>query len=152
MRTASQNRDTAETKIQLSLNIDGSGKADIDTGVPFFDHMLTLFSRHGLFDVELDADGDLELAKGWNAQAGVHWNWTQVWSSNMNIAYANLSDVPESFDADFIKTGGSVHVNLIYKYDERINGGIEFMHGERTNVNNSDGHAQRLQFSLIYYF
>ena len=61
MRTASQNRDTAETKIQLSLNIDGSGKADIDTGVPFFDHMLTLLSRHSLIDLTVKVDGDVEV-------------------------------------------------------------------------------------------
>ncbi len=61
MRTASQNRDTAETKIQLSLNIDGSGKADINTGIPFFDHMLTLLSRHSLIDLTVKVDGDVEV-------------------------------------------------------------------------------------------
>jgi len=61
MRTASQKRDTAETKIQLSLDIDGSGKGKIDTGIPFFDHMLTLFSRHGLIDLDVTVDGDVEV-------------------------------------------------------------------------------------------
>ena len=61
MRTSSQKRDTAETKIQLSLNIDGSGKADIDTGIPFFDHMLTLLSRHSLIDLTVKVDGDVEV-------------------------------------------------------------------------------------------
>ena len=61
MRTASQNRDTAETKIQLSLNIDGSGNSNIDTGIPFFDHMLTLFSRHSLIDLDVKVDGDTEV-------------------------------------------------------------------------------------------
>jgi len=61
MRTASQKRDTAETKINLSLNIDGSGKNDIDTGIPFFDHMLTLFSRHGLINLDVKVDGDVEV-------------------------------------------------------------------------------------------
>lgn len=61
MRTASQNRDTAETKIQLSLDIDGSGKADIDTGIPFFDHMLTLLTRHSLIDLTVKVDGDIEV-------------------------------------------------------------------------------------------
>ena len=61
MRTASQKRDTAETKINLSLNIDGSGKSEIDTGIPFFDHMLTLFSRHGLINLDVKVDGDVEV-------------------------------------------------------------------------------------------
>ena len=61
MRTASQKRDTAETKINLSLNIDSSGKNEIDTGIPFFDHMLTLFSRHGLINLDVKVDGDVEV-------------------------------------------------------------------------------------------
>ena len=61
MRTASQKRDTAETKINLSLNIDGSGKNKIDTGIPFFDHMLTLFSRHGLINLDVKVDGDVAV-------------------------------------------------------------------------------------------
>lgn len=54
-------RETGETNIELKLNLDGSGAAEIDTGVPFFDHMLTLFSKHGLFDVTLSARGDTEV-------------------------------------------------------------------------------------------
>ena len=54
-------RDTAETKIQLKLNLDGSGQSSIDTGVPFFDHMLTLFSRHSLIDLEIQVQGDVEV-------------------------------------------------------------------------------------------
>lgn len=60
-RTASIKRDTAETRIELSLNLDGTGKADINTGVGFFDHMLTLFAKHGLFDLSVKCDGDLEV-------------------------------------------------------------------------------------------
>ena len=60
-RTASQNRNTAETKIQLSLNLDGDGTSKINTGVPFFDHMLTLFSRHSLIDLDVTVDGDVEV-------------------------------------------------------------------------------------------
>ncbi len=61
MRSASQQRNTAETKIQLSLNIDGSGKNAINTGIPFFDHMLTAFSKHGLIDLDVTVDGDVEV-------------------------------------------------------------------------------------------
>ena len=60
-RTAIINRKTKETDIEMILRLDGSGKANIDTGVGFFDHMLDGFSRHGLFDLTLKVDGDLEV-------------------------------------------------------------------------------------------
>lgn len=60
-RTASISRKTAETAIELTLNLDGSGIANVDTGVGFFDHMLTLFARHGLFDLTVKAVGDLHV-------------------------------------------------------------------------------------------
>ncbi len=58
MRTAAINRKTNETDIRLTLNLDGSGKSEINSGVGFFDHMLTLFARHGRFDLNLVCDGD----------------------------------------------------------------------------------------------
>lgn len=61
MRTSSQSRTTAETDIQLSLNLDGSGQCNINTGVPFFDHMLTLFSRHSLIDLDVQVKGDVQV-------------------------------------------------------------------------------------------
>ncbi|MEM9445146.1 MAG: imidazoleglycerol-phosphate dehydratase HisB [Verrucomicrobiota bacterium] len=60
-RKASLERNTSETKIKLSLGIDGKGQSKIDTRVPFFDHMLTLFSKHSLIDLEAIADGDVEV-------------------------------------------------------------------------------------------
>lgn len=60
-RTAEQKRKTAETDISLKIGLDGDGVSQIDTGVPFFDHMLTLFSRHGLFDLECKVNGDTEV-------------------------------------------------------------------------------------------
>lgn len=60
-RTATITRTTKETDISLTLEIDGTGKTDIDTGVPFFDHMLDAFARHGLFDLTAKAKGDLEV-------------------------------------------------------------------------------------------
>ncbi len=60
-RTATINRQTAETQIQLTLNIDGTGKSHIQTGVGFFDHMLTLFAKHSLMDLEIHANGDLDV-------------------------------------------------------------------------------------------
>ena len=58
MRRSEINRRTAETKISLELELDGSGKSDIATGVGFLDHMLTLFARHGRFDLSVKCDGD----------------------------------------------------------------------------------------------
>lgn len=58
-RTAVLERNTSETKIRLLLNLDGTGKANISTGIGFFDHMLNSFARHGFFDLELKVDGDL---------------------------------------------------------------------------------------------
>lgn len=60
-RTAKLSRKTAETDIALSLEIDGTGVSNIDTGVPFFDHMLTLFAKHGLFNLEIKATGDVAV-------------------------------------------------------------------------------------------
>ena len=58
MRTATINRKTNETDIRLTLNLDGTGKSEISSGVGFLDHMLTLFARHGRFDLTLVCDGD----------------------------------------------------------------------------------------------
>lgn len=60
-RISSIVRNTNETKIDLRLNLDGTGKADIHSGVGFFDHMMNGFARHGLFDVDLKVKGDLEV-------------------------------------------------------------------------------------------
>ena len=58
-RTASYRRTTQETDISVTINLDGQGKSDIHTGIGFFDHMLDGFARHGLFDLEVKAEGDL---------------------------------------------------------------------------------------------
>ncbi len=60
-RTAVIERVTRETRIRLSLEIDGKGEANICTSVPFLDHMLNLFARHGLFDLEVEAQGDIDI-------------------------------------------------------------------------------------------
>ncbi|MDF9747336.1 imidazoleglycerol-phosphate dehydratase HisB [Natrinema salsiterrestre] len=60
-RTATVTRETAETTIECTLEIDGSGTATVDTGIGFFDHMLTSFAKHGLFDLAVECDGDLEI-------------------------------------------------------------------------------------------
>ena len=54
-------RETKETRVKISLNLDGEGKGEINTGAPFFDHMLELFSRHGFFNLSVEARGDVEV-------------------------------------------------------------------------------------------
>lgn len=61
MRTAQVSRDTLETQITVNLNLDGTGKATLNTGVPFFDHMLDQIARHGLIDLDIQAKGDLHI-------------------------------------------------------------------------------------------
>ena len=60
-RTASIERDTSETQIQLKLDLDGTGVSKIETGIPFFEHMLTQISKHGMLDLEIVAQGDIEV-------------------------------------------------------------------------------------------
>jgi imidazoleglycerol-phosphate dehydratase len=60
-RTAEVTRNTNETQIVVSVNLDGTGKGEISTGIPFFDHMLQLFSKHGYFDLSIEAKGDIDI-------------------------------------------------------------------------------------------
>ncbi len=60
-RVATLSRQTTETEITVKLAVDGKGSSKIDTGIPFFDHMLTLFAKHGLFDLEVKARGDVAV-------------------------------------------------------------------------------------------
>ncbi|MFA9465772.1 MAG: imidazoleglycerol-phosphate dehydratase HisB [Velocimicrobium sp.] len=61
VRKSKRSRDTEETKITVSLNLDGTGKSVIDTGIGFFDHMLKSFAKHGFFDLDVMCKGDLEV-------------------------------------------------------------------------------------------
>ena len=60
-RTAAVRRETAETEIEVTLGLDGDGDSTVDTGVGFFDHMLEAVATHGLFDLTVRCDGDLEI-------------------------------------------------------------------------------------------
>jgi len=61
MRTATVERNTLETRIRVTVNLDGSGRSELETGVPFFDHMLDQVARHGLIDLSIEAEGDIEI-------------------------------------------------------------------------------------------
>ena len=61
MRTATVSRTTRETDITITLDLDGVGRADVSTGIGFYDHLLTSFAHHGLFDLTIDARGDLDV-------------------------------------------------------------------------------------------
>lgn len=67
-RTATVQRETRETRVCLSLNLDGQGRARTETGIGFLDHMLTLFAHHGLFDLEVTCQGDLEVDEHHSAE------------------------------------------------------------------------------------
>lgn len=67
-RLARVERETKETRISLSLQVDGQGKAEIDTGIGFLDHMLSLFAHHGLFDLTVSCQGDLEIDEHHSAE------------------------------------------------------------------------------------
>jgi len=60
-RTASVKRDTLETRIEVSINLDGNGKAELDTGIPFLEHMLDQIARHGMLDITIKAKGDTDI-------------------------------------------------------------------------------------------
>ena len=60
-RTARVNRDTLETKIQVEVNLDGTGKSQFDTGVPFLEHMMDQIARHGLIDISIGCEGDIHI-------------------------------------------------------------------------------------------
>ncbi len=67
-RSARVERETRETRISLSLHVDGQGLAEVDTGIGFLDHMLTLFAHHGLFDLAVSCQGDLEVDEHHSAE------------------------------------------------------------------------------------
>ena len=76
-RTAMKSRKTKETDIRVSLNLDGNGDHRIATGIPFFDHMLAQIARHGHFDLEIEAKGDLEI-DGHHTVEDVGWVFGQA--------------------------------------------------------------------------
>ena len=74
-RKATVKRDTLETKIQVSLNLDGNGKSKLDTGVAFLEHMLDQVARHGMFDLDVLAKGDVESWRAIDHSASTSRYW-----------------------------------------------------------------------------
>ena len=86
-REASVERNTKETEIKLKLVLDGTGYSDIETGVGFFDHMLDAFGRHGLFDLNVKAEGDIEV----DAHHTVEDVGARCCSINTNLSFFNTT-------------------------------------------------------------
>ena len=102
MRKGSITRKTGETAIDLSLVVDGSGKADIATGIGFLDHMLTLFAAHGLFDLTVHAQGDLAVDDPWDPEQNVRGGTTYLrrlldrFGGDLQLALAAYNAGPEA--------------------------------------------------------
>ena len=75
-RTATVTRNTLESQITISVNLDGTGKANLDTPVPFLNHMLDQIARHGLIDLDIKAAGDTEIDDHHTVEdIGITWGW-----------------------------------------------------------------------------
>ncbi len=110
------------------------------------------FANAGTPNAALDGDGKLELAKGWNANMGLHLDLPGKFSSNFHYAYTKLSDIPDLFPADEMAEAWAAHANLIYDWNSQLRLGIEYMWGEREIVSGDNGDDARLQFSTFYYY
>src|SRR5699024_4284003 len=86
VRKASGSRSTAETDISIALNLDGTGQSNIDTGIRFLDHMLDQISKHGLIDLDLQCNGDLEVDEHHTIEEDR--KSTRLNSSHVSISYA----------------------------------------------------------------
>jgi len=129
-RTAHIRRSTKETQIDLRLNLDGRGKSEISTGIPFFDHMLDLVTRHGGFDLRLKATGDLDvdqhhtvedvgiaLGKAVNSELG----------NKRGILRAGyfLMPMDETLAAAAVDIGGRAFCVVKAKFSSRLVGGFQ---------------------------
>jgi hypothetical protein len=133
--------DVNEAYLGLGIGYSSGGVTDILT-----------FANGQVPNALLDEHYELQMTEAWNTQIALHWPWTPRWSSNLSYAYARLTSVPMGLDPDLIREGWSVHANLIYRHDERLTAGFEYMYGYRENIDSQDGDADRIQFSLFYYF
>jgi len=129
-RTARIQRNTKETQIDLRLNLDGRGKSEISTGIAFFDHMLDLVTRHGGFDLRLNATGDLEVDQHHTVEdVGI------ALGEAVNAALGNkrgilragyfLMPMDETLAAAAIDLGGRVFCVVNAKFSARTVGGFQ---------------------------
>ncbi len=89
MRSATIDRKTGETEIHLTLELDGRGKAKVNTGIGFLDHMLALFAHHGLFDLTIQAKGDLHVDATTRSKT-----WRSAWVRRSTGRWATRRDRP----------------------------------------------------------
>jgi imidazoleglycerol-phosphate dehydratase len=129
-RTASIARKTKETQITLRLNLDGRGKSDVSTGIPFFDHMLDLVTRHGGFDLKLKATGDLDVDQHHTVEdVGI------AFGEAVNAALGNrkgilragyfLMPMDETLAASAIDLGGRAFCVVKAKFSSRLVGDFQ---------------------------
>jgi imidazoleglycerol-phosphate dehydratase len=129
-RTARIQRNTKETRIALSLNLDGRGKSAISTGIPFFDHMLDLVARHGALDLQLQATGDLDVDQHHTVEdVGI------AFGEAINAALGNkrgilragyfLMPMDETLAAAAIDFGGRAFCVVKAKFSARTVGGFQ---------------------------
>ena len=123
-RTATVTRNTAETKITVHVNLDGTGKANLSTGIGFFDHMLDQIARHGLIDLDIDVDADDRGSHGERQQVGYR-------HGLRNVIPPIETDGPEPEIDRSDRQHGRVH-GLSNQAGERQSGGEDRdLHGQR---------------------
>lgn len=142
-------RKTAETDIELKLSIDGSGKSKVATGIGFFDHMLCTFAKHGLFDLELKAAGDLEIDQHHLVEdvgIALGMAFDKALGSRRGIARAGCFAFPmdESLSLVSIDFGGRAVLNFDAAFSREFVGGLQsdlvreffagFVQGARCNL------------------
>lgn len=141
MRTATIERNTKETQISVSLNLDGTGKREIDTPVGFLNHMLDLFAKHGLIDLQIKAKGDMEidehhtvedigiaigqaLAKAIGDKKGINRYGTMILPMDEVLALVSLDFAGRyafNFDAEFNREKvGDLSTELVYDFFDAI--------------------------------
>ena len=148
-RTATFNRETTETQITGALTIDGGGRYDVRTGIRFFDHMLELLTRHGGFDLRLEAKGDLDVDQHHTVEdVGIALGeaFTQALGSKVGINRAGyfLMPMDETLAVAAIDLGGRPHTTVKLKVPVRHVGDLQvelvhdffegFAMGARANV------------------
>jgi len=129
-RIASIDRCTKETQIALRLNLDGRGKSEISTGIPFFDHMLDLVTRHGGFDLQLKATGDLHVDQHHTVEdAGIALGEAvnAALGSRKGILRAGyfLMPMDETLAASAVDLGGRAFCVVKAKFSSRLVGGFQ---------------------------